>query len=506
MKNPLLLLTGGIIIGIIAASCQMEWLPPLFLAFAGLSLFLYFRNLIPKFSYQTALPGISFLLIAAVLGFGLMKMNQFRGSHHIENQMGIFGEWEGIVTQASKPVKHGHYTFVSGLKSADSEWGGGVILYTGDAERFQVGQPVKFKGKFRQVPENGFGNWLKSRDVFVQCNAQSIESIGEPRGFWAFFGDLRAKMAEKIREMLPGETGALALAVLLGEKSDLDSDTKAAFSAAGISHFLAISGMHVMAIFLMLQMALKTLYLGRRTIWIRNGAILGILIFYACLTGGNTAVVRAVFMIGIHLMAQAFHLQVQKFNLLATAALVLLLLRPSTLFDAGFQLSFAAVAGIFLLSGKIAHVLQNDFSRIPEKVRNGISISLAAQLFTAPFILYHFGAFPTWFLVANIAILVPGAFAVNFGFVGLLLLWVPGLNHAIWFLTDAFFASILRISKFVSGLPAAQVRSFSFSDPGFSALFLMIAAVFGWMAFKRFRAKTWPLALPKLNLQIQNLG
>src|SRR5690606_1243797 len=150
------------------------------------------------------------------------------------------------------------------------------------------------------------------------------------------------------------EPRAVLSALLLADRSGIDRDTRDAFALTGLMHLLAISGLHVLLVGMALYALLKPLLnrLGwpwRRVEVARTVVTLGLLGLYVLATGAPPSAVRALIMAALLIVGAAAERAANPLNALGVAACVLLLARPTFLFDVGFQLSFAAVGAIVAL-------------------------------------------------------------------------------------------------------------------------------------------------------------
>ncbi|MEL6558182.1 MAG: ComEC/Rec2 family competence protein [Bacteroidota bacterium] len=202
----------------------------------------------------------------------------------------------------------------------------------------------------------------------------------------------------------------IALALILGIKDDLDKDLKAAYSAAGAMHVLAVSGLHVGIIHMILSWSLGFLkrYRFGRMLFLTLSLLA--LWGYAFITGLSPSVLRAVIMFSVVLIGNntlRFH---NIYNSLAVSAFLILLYNPFMLMEVGFQLSYTAVLGIVYLQPKIFGLLTIK-NYLLNKIWAITCVSLAAQAATFPIGLYYFHQFPTYFLVSNL-IVIPAAFII----------------------------------------------------------------------------------------------
>lgn len=203
---------------------------------------------------------------------------------------------------------------------------------------------------------------------------------------------------------LDGDVLAVVSALTVGDKSDLTPELKATYSASGASHVLALSGLHIgilAGILTLLLYPLRLFPLGRSL----TGVLTVLLLWaFAFLSGLSASVVRAVTMFSLYVGASFFlEGRFSGFLSLSLAAFLMLLYRPFYLFDVSFQLSFLAVWGILLFYPVFSGWLPAGCRRI-RWLWNTLSVSMAAQLGTLPFVLFYFGAFPTYFLLANLLV------------------------------------------------------------------------------------------------------
>jgi competence protein ComEC len=152
---------------------------------------------------------------------------------------------------------------------------------------------------------------------------------------------------------LPGETGEIATALITGERGGISDDTNQAYRDSGLFHILSISGLHMVimagAVFWLLRLILVAIPgLALRypvKAWAAAGAIVGAL-GYLLISGGSVATVRSYVMITIMFAAVMLDRPALALRNVALAALIILMIQPENLFDAGFQMSFAAVVGL----------------------------------------------------------------------------------------------------------------------------------------------------------------
>ena len=236
---------------------------------------------------------------------------------------------------------------------------------------------------------------------------------------------------------LKGDELATVGALTLGYKEELGKELKRHFQASGAAHVLAVSGLHTGIIycillgFLTLGGRYKPLYenrLGRRAL---SMTVIGVMWFYALLTGMTPSVVRAVLMVTIFETGRMFYRQAFSLNTIAAAAVLILIVKPTDLWSVSFQLSFAATTAIVALVGGGAFSINRYLGL--SKYRNRIwwkaivyflgiiVVSVAAQLGTLPITMYYFGQISNYFLLTNMIVLPIASFLVPSGLISIAL-------------------------------------------------------------------------------------
>lgn len=199
------------------------------------------------------------------------------------------------------------------------------------------------------------------------------------------------------------ESRAIIKALVLGVRSDIDSETYQEYIDAGAVHILAISGLHI-GIITILITKIVNLFLPKRRKIIKIAIVFSILLTYAFIAGLSASVLRAVIMFGAYSIAELLGNKRARYDSLIFSIFVLLLFKPNFLFDVGFQLSYAAVLSILLFLP-----LYNRYFIYKNLIFNTISdiikVSIAAQIGIIPLSLFYFHQFAGLFLVTNIIIL-----------------------------------------------------------------------------------------------------
>jgi competence protein ComEC len=322
-----------------------------------------------------------------------------------------------------------------------------------------------------------YRDYLARQGVYSIISRPNIELIESGQGspFWAALYAFKARAQATIAQLLPEPYAALLTGILLGVESGIPRELYERFNATGTSHIIVISGFNI-AIVAALLMLVGTRVLGKRR---AVGLTLAGIALYTILVGADAAVVRAAIMGGLYVVAVYFGRQAEVRTSLVLTAMLMTAANPYALWDVGFQLSFAATAGLVWLVPPLERAAESWLATLmgPQGaltamglLSEGLVVSLAAQIATAPLIVYHFGRLSAVSLLTNLLILpvqplvmMAGGLATVAGLVwlpiGQALGWVAWLPLA-WtvavvnWTADASFAS-LTLGHFSPALLAA---------------------------------------------------
>lgn len=201
-----------------------------------------------------------------------------------------------------------------------------------------------------------------------------------------------------------GETTApLVKALLTGDRTGISRNVSSAFRAAGASHILALSGLHLGVIYMILLWTTTIIGFSPTARRIRFLMIIGVSGTYAIATGASPSIVRAFLFILLRETSLLLNRPQRPALILCAALTIQLMLNPSVFSSAGFQLSYLAMAGITFVFPKMKSWYPDPagFS-VTKKIWDMASLSISCQLFTAPLVWLKFGTFPVYFLITNL--------------------------------------------------------------------------------------------------------
>lgn len=275
---------------------------------------------------------------------------------------------------------------------------------TGDLKAPQVFEDFNYEG------------YLNKEGIVSVIYWPKIRKISEGEGNVVFKNIILFKdqLRQVIYRNLSPPRRTILASMILGDKKRMSEDLKKKLSVAGVRHITAISGMHITILSVVLMQLLIGIGFWRKQAFF---ATISCLTLFIIMIGLPSSAVRAGIMVGLFLLAQALGRKSSSRRIIVFTATGILIANPLLLrFDIGFQLSFLAVLGIIFLNP----FFQNLLKKIPESsflnLRSVISMTLSAQIFTLPILIYNFGTISLIAPVANVLILPFLPFVIGSGF------------------------------------------------------------------------------------------
>jgi competence protein ComEC len=268
-----------------------------------------------------------------------------------------------------------------------------------------VGREISATGTLRE-PEDWQAGYLRVHGIAVVLAADAIELTGARRGGVAGLTDgVRDRAQAALERGMAEPEAALARGFVLGQDDRIDPATVSDFKRSGLAHLLAVSGQNVVLLGLLAVPLLAALGLSLRA---RLVCILILIAVYVPVTGAGPSIQRAGLMGAAGIVAALAGRPRSRWYALVLAAFATLVLNPRAAADVGWQLSFAAVAGILLWSAPLRDLLlgsaagRGDGASIRRGVVEGAALTIAATMATAPLMAHHFESFSIVSLPANL--------------------------------------------------------------------------------------------------------
>ncbi|HET9289218.1 MAG TPA: DNA internalization-related competence protein ComEC/Rec2 [Gaiella sp.] len=313
-------------------------------------------------------------------------------------------------------------------------------------------QPVAPRG-----PETGFDErgWLARRGVHVVLRGEDARVVGRRGGIGGVGDRLRAHVESTLARGTSGERRRLLVGIVLGEDAEIGSELENAFEASGLMHLLAVSGQNIGIVAIGVVTVARVVGVGRL---VGEAVAIVIVLAYALAVGWQPSVVRAAVAGSLASLAWIAARPRDRWHALAVGALVLLAWMPQSALEPGFQLSFAAVAAIFLVLPRVAGV--PEAYPIPRRLWDVLVVAVACGLVTAPVVWLHFGRVALWTVPANVAAepAMPPLISLSLAAAAIEPV-LPGAAVALAWLAGWCAAWIAFVARGVAGWPSAQVES-----------------------------------------------
>ena len=270
---------------------------------------------------------------------------------------------------------------------------------------------------------------------------------------------VRGKVIDMLKANGMGENElAVVSAMSLGEKQMVDRRLRDDYSKAGVAHILALSGTHLAIIYFVL-----TVLFGVHGV-VSRFAIVGCVWCYVVIVGMPVSAVRAAVMLSMLTLAAVMRRGYDRMDVLVATVFGMLLLNPYVLFDVGFQLSVMSVGGIIVICPLLNGLLPDTFAKRhfrAMKLWSMVTVSIAAQIATAPLVAYYFGTLPCWFVLSNL-LAVPLATLLLYGTLLTVVLWPVAVLQALAVKAVGMLAKLLNhVLGVIAGLPFASVEGLS---------------------------------------------
>ncbi|RNC84012.1 MAG: DNA internalization-related competence protein ComEC/Rec2 [Balneola sp.] len=285
-------------------------------------------------------------------------------------------------------------TFISEIKAQQSFK---ARLLLNNPENIQPGDTITFSatlipvGEKRNPYQFDYKKYLLDQEIRIQVRLDSLISttINSDKANWYWW---RAHALRLIEYNFSADTAPIAKALLLGYKQDLEGETRKAFARSGLSHIMAVSGLHVGFIVAPFWIIIPFFWTNKQGRLI-GLILLGIILFcYSGLTGFSTSVMRASIMAVLFTFGKLYNKAPNSINLTGVAAIIVLVIDPLQLFEIGFQLSFSAVLVILLVlpvvQRALPYWLRVRWYAVPLMT---IIVSFIVQLGLYPLQVYYFG-------------------------------------------------------------------------------------------------------------------
>jgi competence protein ComEC len=408
-----------------------------------------------------------YILFFVFLCLGLMRagVSEHRvTSDQIDFYNGQKVELVGVITETDVRRDKAKYTvrvegLIDGLIEGriDGRIDGDVLITLNKYPQFNYGDRVKIVGELKEPGEfDGFdyGNYLSRYDIYSVMYYPKIEVLESGQGnmFWACMNWAQNRFMDAINRLFPEPHASFEAGLLIGARKGIPDDLMTKFNITGLTHIIAISGYNIAIIVVFFAWLFARL--PRKAGFVITIAAI---ILFTLFVGASPSVVRASIMGILGLLALNYGRQGNIHLTILWTAFFMILWNPKILWwDAGFQLSFAAVLGLVY----VAPLFKKYTEKLPQAfgVREAILMTLSAQVMALPIIIYNFGRLSLIAPIANLLVIFAIPPAMLFGFIAVILsfLFFPlGLVPA--YVAWGILAYIIKVIELTAAVPYASI-------------------------------------------------
>lgn len=501
-KFPIITITISFIFGILIN----HLVKPKFEILLGFLIVLFFVFSIAfirsnKNFFQNVFFGIScYLFVLSIGAFSYYLHSEINYDfHYSKHLISDKNEIKGIVLSVLKPSKKYDKYLVTVTNCNGKKTIGKIILYhkKADSLEINIGNNIWFYKEIYATSKSlnpyqfDYSKYLENQNIFhqVYCDENEIRTFGITKNFDYYLQKIRAKLSSSFaKHNFSSNQKSILDALLLGQRTFMDTETTSNYSKAGVIHILAISGLHIGILYFFLAFLLKPIDKIRNGKYAKLVLIIAILWIFAFITGLPASVTRAVTLFTFISIGNSFKQQNNIFNAVAVSALLLLIFNPNFIFDVGFQLSYAAVISILLFQPFYKKIYFTK-NKIGVYFIDIVLVSLAAQIGVLPLSLYYFNQLPLLFLVANIVIIPLASFVLIAGMISLMLNFVyeplailigKMISNAI----NAMNQYISIIAKVENGI----IENISFTEMLTITFYIVIFSFINWLYIRKWNA------------------
>lgn len=338
--------------------------------------------------------------------------------------------------------------------------GGNLLAIVDLYPQYAQGQLVELSGEIDQpqtYQDFDYRRYLARYQIYSVCYYPQLDIIRTDQVgvISGFIYNSRRRLIGRLNASIAEPAVSILSAMVWGERGVMPRQLTDDFSRVGLSHIVAISGMHIAVILLILNKLLITLGLARpRAFW---GSVL-IVVSYVLFIGAPASAVRAAIMGIIVLLAAQLGRLANSVNALMLAASLMLMVDPRLISDVGFQLSFTATAGIIYVYPYLRQKL-SWLNKLFNQAADMVAVTLSAQILTLPLILWHFGGVSLLGLLVNVLVLPVVPVIIILGLVNsAVALLSLTLGRLVGIFSYLAIGYVVVVTQWAARLPVAYLR------------------------------------------------
>lgn len=444
--------------------------------------------------------GCFVLLISVLIGITTSLIHKENTNpNHYTNQITDYDEIHYIdlivVEKLKNTKKNIRYTCI--VNELDGKHSSGKVILNlskkDASSKIHIGTHLEVLGSVykNKAPSNpnlfDYGKYLENQEIYAQVYIKKIVVGNYESTLWSYFSNFRERIISNLElsDISKEELNVLN-ALILGQQQNISPEILKDYQYAGAVHVLSVSGLHVGFIMLFITFLLKPIGNARKGSMFKLCIIILSLWSFAILTGLSPSIVRSATMfsflaIGIHLRRT-----VNVYHTLLVSMLLILLFKPSFLFDVGFQLSYLALFFIIWLQPILASIWQPK-NKIINYFWDIVTVSFAAQIGAMPLSIYYFHQFPGLFFITNLLILPLLGVIMAAGIITVLIATVGTVPDFIAKIIELLIRVLNAIIHWVANFDTFVFKNISFSKEMLIGFYLVILLIIIWIKMPNFK-------------------
>lgn len=375
--------------------------------------FYSYNETLPEIEFENYLKFLKVSLVLTFFSVGTLaiSLNGYYENIRKNSKITVFQSFSGAFLINETPVEQSKFMkfSVKSIKFNES-----ILLYLNKnlySGKYEIGdtlitafKPIALK-KANKRDNFDYARFLKKRGIYSTAFLSKKEPVlkkSDNIDLRLSIVRARERTIKSLYKVINNaEIHATMIALTTGVKSYLTKDIKKTFSSSGTMHLLAVSGLHVGFIYSIMIFITSIFGKFRYSLIARSLFIISVLWAYAFFTGMAPSIERAVIMATVYEIGTIFEKKKNSLNALSLSALIICTFDPGSVFDVGFQLSYAAVFSIIIINPFFAQ-MYNPRNRIIKYIWSTISISTSCQIGTSVLTIYYFKFIPVYFMISNL--------------------------------------------------------------------------------------------------------
>jgi competence protein ComEC len=472
----------------------------LFLCVLVLALLHFFDKKLPNLKIYF---GILTLLVSFQIGISTSIIHkETYNSNHYTNQIHDYEKefCVGLIINEKLKSSPKNNRYIALIKSNNGKESFGKIIVnikkTPSEKELEIGTQIIVQGKIyknkKPINPNQFdyGRYLENQEIYGQLYTESGQIKIEKKSstIWSLFSNFRNKIIHNLElSDIKREELNVLIALLVGQQQDIAPEVLKDYQYAGAVHVLSVSGLHVGFILLFINFILKPITNSKKGSFLKLLLILISLWVFGILAGLAPSVVRSVAMFSIVAIGNQLRRTVNTYHTLLVSMLLILLFKPSFLFDIGFQLSYLALFFILWLQPILSSFWQPK-NKIVKYFWDIITVSFAAQIGAMPLSIYYFHQFPGLFFITNIIVLPLLGVIMIVGLIAIIIACFNIVPFCIAKPLELLITLLNTIIHWVASFESFIIKNISFSYEMLLVSYLVILLFILWIekpTFKR---------------------